>query len=394
MKILHVNYYADRGGAAVAAHRICLAEREAGMDAEMLVAFPPSPEAAQPWIHCPWPPDYLRNWQRGGIFFNRVFGDKRNFMPRSFNWFPHGLVRKINQSKTDIVHLHWIGGGMLGISELPQITAPVVWTLHDPWPYCGNEHHHRSGDTRFANGYCGFSLEAVSWQIKKYFWNHWKPAIAGPSRWVAAEARKSILFKNCRITCIPNPVPTQFVPGNKVSARKKFGIPPQSRVILIGSANLHDQNKCGALLQQTLQCVAEQNKCLVLVVGPGTPPILPVASKSTGPLSEMEMIDVYRAADVLLAVSKYDNLPNMPIEAAACGTPTVAARVGGVGDIFENGNNGFAVEPSPEALADTLIQVLNSPENIRFDVSAFRPKTITEQYAAFYREVLLGDANL
>lgn len=63
----------------------------------------------------------------------------------------------------------------------------------------------------------------------------------------------------------------------------------------------------------------------------------------------------YRAADLFVLASKYDNLPNMLIEAAACGTPLAAFDIGGISDIVIPGRNGFLAPPfDAGALADAI----------------------------------------
>ena len=52
---------------------------------------------------------------------------------------------------------------------------------------------------------------------------------------------------------------------------------------------------------------------------------------------------LYSASDVFVAASLQDNLPNIIMEAAACGVPTVAFDIGGISDLVEHGICGWLV---------------------------------------------------
>jgi glycosyltransferase involved in cell wall biosynthesis len=68
------------------------------------------------------------------------------------------------------------------------------------------------------------------------------------------------------------------------------------------------------------------------------------------------------ACDVLCLPSFNEGLPNVCIEAAACGVPVVASNVGGVPEVVKEGVNGFLVPPgNPEALAAALHRALSHP---------------------------------
>lgn len=63
--------------------------------------------------------------------------------------------------------------------------------------------------------------------------------------------------------------------------------------------------------------------------------------------------DVYASSDIVVVPSRWQEpLGLIAIEAAACGKPVVATRVGGLPEIVEDGKTGFLVEPNaPDALA-------------------------------------------
>jgi hypothetical protein len=47
-------------------------------------------------------------------------------------WLPlGGIVNAIEAIDPDVVHLHWICGGMIRIEDLGRIKKPIIWSLHD-----------------------------------------------------------------------------------------------------------------------------------------------------------------------------------------------------------------------------------------------------------------------
>lgn len=71
--------------------------------------------------------------------------------------------------------------------------------------------------------------------------------------------------------------------------------------------------------------------------------------------------DVYATSDVVVVPSRWQEpLGLIAIEAAACGKPVVATRVGGLPEIIEDGRTGFLVDPqAPDALARRVIAFAN-----------------------------------
>ena len=70
----------------------------------------------------------------------------------------------------------------------------------------------------------------------------------------------------------------------------------------------------------------------------------------------------YRAADVVLVPSRSESFGLVALEAAACGTPVVAAAVGGLRTLVDHGRTGFLVEGRhPAVFAGYVGQIFDQP---------------------------------
>ena len=208
------------------------------------------------------------------------------------------------------------------------------------------------------------------------------------------EAAESILLNRSRPVCIPNGVDLGlFSPGDRAEARRRLGIPEQGRMILFGAASVSDPNKGGPELLYALRALAARKECrdvTLLLLGRGElPEKLPFPVIPLGFVGEERRLAAcYRAADLFVLASKYDNLPNMLIEAAACGTPLAAFDIGGISDIVIPGRNGFLAPPfDAAALADAIAAVLESPQKLGAEARAhaerhFEIRRSAEQYRA------------
>jgi D-inositol-3-phosphate glycosyltransferase len=104
----------------------------------------------------------------------------------------------------------------------------------------------------------------------------------------------------------------------------------------------------------------------------------------------------YSAADVFVTTPWYESFGMTPVEAMACGTPVVGARVGGIKYSVLDGVTGYLVPPNdPVALAERLEQICCSRRLAeRFSSSAvrraytlFRWERVARSLAALYADV-------
>jgi D-inositol-3-phosphate glycosyltransferase len=74
------------------------------------------------------------------------------------------------------------------------------------------------------------------------------------------------------------------------------------------------------------------------------------------------LADFYRAADVCIVPSRSESFGLVALEAAACGTPVVAAAVGGLRSLVDDGVTGFLVDGhDPADYVQPLAEVLENP---------------------------------
>jgi glycosyltransferase involved in cell wall biosynthesis len=102
------------------------------------------------------------------------------------------------------------------------------------------------------------------------------------------------------------------------------------------------------------------------------------------------------SSDVLLHASVAEGIPNVVLEAMACGIPVVATDVGGVSEAVTDGVEGFLVTPrDPARLAEALLR-LAGDHSLRARMGAAGRKRIEtaftldaqlDDFLALYREV-------
>lgn len=161
---------------------------------------------------------------------------------------------------------------------------------------------------------------------------------------------------------------TRFHPLDRAEACRKLGLDAKRRrVLYVG--NLVPVKGPTVLVRAAEQLSGAD----VIFVGAGTEGIS--AGRCVGARSHDEIPLWMNACDVLCLPSLNEGLPNVVLEAMACGLPVVASSVGGVPEVVRDGVNGFLVPPSaPIVLAEALQRALATTfdhEVIRASTSEF-----------------------
>jgi len=82
-----------------------------------------------------------------------------------------------------------------------------------------------------------------------------------------------------------------------------------------------------------------------------------------GFISNKNLPNFYNELKLFVLPSYSEGLPNVILEAMACGTPVLATPVGAIPDIIKDGETGFIMENnSPECIAKNIMRALNHPD--------------------------------
>ncbi|MCB1356419.1 MAG: glycosyltransferase [Maritimibacter sp.] len=414
MKVLHVNAFDGGGGAARAAMRLHEGLRAQGVESLFATVKRGS---GGPGVVSP-----LGTGRQVAALVKRQVAMRvarlqktpGNPIIHSLGLFPSGLGAWINASDADIVNLHWVCGETLSLGEIARIEKPVVWTMHDMWPFMGAEHYDDDrhpgrwkapyGTANRPPGASGPDIDARVWARKARLWSGKTFNLVAPSGWLADCARESALMKHQPCEIIHNPLDTgAFAPVDRSVARKLLGLPQDRKLILFGALGAtSDKRKGYDLLVEALRAFERDHDpdgVEVMVFGgqnSGAIPGIGLPSHFLGTFrDEISLRLVYSAADIFVAPSRQDNLPNTVVEASACGVPSVAFDIGGMSDIITDGETG-ALAPAFEtgALAAGMARLLRAPiaqEKVRAAAEAkFSHAATLPAYLALYERLSKG----
>ncbi|MEG4495736.1 glycosyltransferase family 4 protein [Microcoleus sp. F10-C6] len=379
MKVVLINSSDSEGGAARAAYRLHQGLQGIGVSSQMLVKNKKSGD-----------PNVILSQNGIANKFDKIISTISNSPLRLYpernpaifspEWLPDSLAAKVAKIQPDIINLHWVCGGYMQVESVPKFNKPLVWTLHDMWPFTGGCHYSEECD-RYTKS-CGSCPQLHSskdadlsrwvWQRKAKAWKNIDLTVVSPSAWLAKCASSSSLFKDYRVEVIPYGIDIQkYKPINSQWAREILNLPKDKQIVLFGIAGgTSNRWKGFNLLVSALQSLSKsgwKDRIELLVFGSSQPENaveLGFQAHYLGNLADdISLATVYAAADVFVAPSVYDNLPNTVMEAGACAIPSVAFNIGGLPDMIEHCSNGYLAKPyETEDLAKGIAWVLEDPE--------------------------------
>lgn len=205
----------------------------------------------------------------------------------------------------------------------------------------------------------------------------------------------------------------RFRLGPASTARTRLGIPPDAHVLLF-VGRIQPLKAPDILLRAAARLAADpdlRQRLVVLVVGApsGTGLAEPESLKGLAghlgigelvrflpPMPAAALAEAYRAADVTVVPSYNESFGLVALESQACGTPVVAAAVGGLPTAVAGGVSGLLVDGhDPADYAAVLEPLLRRPAYRELLAAGCRPhaegfswQTTADRLLATYREAM------
>jgi len=343
---------------------------------------------------------------------------KNSKTPFSLSWFGRNIAKHPSLKTADIIHIHWINHGFLRPKDLAKLDAldkPIVWTFHDSNAFTGGchvrytcEHYHKScGNCPLLKNSSEKDISHKTWTRKSKAYAELNCHIVAPSNWMADSVKMSSLMGFRPVTVIPNTIETAiFKPYVKAEAKRMLKIEAEKFVLMSGfMPSKNDKHKGTSYLVDALNDLAgrpgiDKDKIELVIFGNkanADMPDFPFKTTFLGSINnDTHLAKCYSAADVFIAPSLEDNLPNTVMESLSCATPVVAFKTGGIPDMVRHLENGYLAEyKSSEDLA-TGIEWLYHDENApeiqkearRSILMYFSEAVVAEQHLQLYQELL------
>lgn len=394
MKVVLVNTYLNKGGAAIACTRLYHAFSETKtieataihLDEKSLIG------------------KYLSLFRLGIEKLYFIFYQKSSHERFKFSLANTGInISKLQNTKeADVIHLHWINNGFLSLNslkELAKLKKPIVWTLHDMWAFTGGCHY--SGECTNFKEECGncfflknpsdYDLSHSIYLKKKKIFNELNLTIVTCSNWLREIAKESSLLKDETIITIPNPINTEeYKPRSKSILRKKYNLPSDKLIIIFAAANIQDDRKGFLYLMKSLSIMKQKSPTLdekveLLILGSFKEEgkaDLPYPAHFPGYISNSSsMAEYYALSDIFITPSIEDNLPNTIMEAMSCGVPAIAFDTGGIFDMIHHLKNGYLAKlKSSEDMAEGISTLLTN-DTLRNEFSEECRKLVLEKFS-------------
>ena len=358
MKILFVNTSESVGGAAIAAGRLLRALRRSGVEVHMLVS---NRQTENPAIVSLSRVGWKKKWnfvaERACIFFRQRLS-KRHLWDIDPATHGSDITKSRHFREADVIHLHWVNQGMLSLKCLRKILdsgKPVVWTMHDMWPFTGVCHHaddcdgwkEHCGNCRLlCKGRCTKDLAFKTFSKKAEIYGSGKIQFVACSRWLEDLARQAPLLKGHGLTQIPNSIDTNFyVPAHRDEARHALNLPLDKPLILFVAAKATDEGKGFPYLREAVRKMSHDTAVVVV----GREAEVAAAGMENayvfGYVADRDkMRTLYQACDLLAMPTLHDNLPNTIVEALSCGLPCTGFAIGGLPEMISHEKTGYLVK--------------------------------------------------
>lgn len=271
------------------------------------------------------------------------------------------LLKRLEEIKPDVVHLHNLHGYYINIEMLfnwlAEQNCKVEWTLHDCWAFTGHCAYFTYVGCEQWQSHCAYSEKCSQHNIypktlsksscsrnfedkRRLFTSIpvQRSKLICPSHWLERLVKQSFL-KSYPVEVRHNKIDRTVFKPTPSAFRKHFDI--GNRFMILGVASPWTERK-GLSDFIRLARELDMNRFSIVLVGLSQKQMETLPKNIVGLArtdSPRELAEIYSAADIFFNPTKEDNYPTVNLEAEACGTPVVTYDTGGCKETVKCGES-------------------------------------------------------
>lgn len=291
------------------------------------------------------------------------------------------FIEEIKFIQPDVIHLHNIHGYYINypilFNFLKEWGGPVVWTLHDCWPFTGHCAHYTYVKCDRWKNKCGFCPQTSNYPASLLFdrsvknLQDKKDAFLGlpnltlvpVSDWLAGEVKQSFL-RDYPVKVIKNGINLNvFKPIPNIKN-------PDNQKLILGVSSVWPDRKGLKDFIKLRNFLPEEYKIKLVGLSPNQIKSLPSGIEGVSRTENInQLVEIYNLATVFVNPTLEDTYPTTNLEAIASGTPVITYKTGGSPEAVDD-KTGIVTEPGNVLeLADKIKFVCEnnpfSPEDCR-----------------------------
>ena len=283
------------------------------------------------------------------------------------------LIKRIEEINPDLIQLHNIHGYYLNFQELfsylSRTGLPVVWTLHDCWPFTGHCAYFDMADCRKWQNECSkcplrsmypgsilVDNSRQNFKLKKAaFTSVDNLHIVAVSQWLKNVVQTSFLDKY-----------PSYVIYNGIELPKESPKMVRKEKLVLGAASKWDRRKGLDVFLKLRTKLSADYRMVLVGLSASQIRSLPNSIEGLPRINERGTLnDWYRRASVFVNPSMSETLSITNLEAQACGTPVVSFNSGGMSETI-SANSGLLVPPGDvNSLAKAVRTVVENPKRFK-----------------------------
>lgn len=318
------------------------------------------------------------------------------------------MIREIKTFQPDLIHLHTLHGFYVNYEMLFRFLKgsgiPVVWTLHDCWPFTGHCTHFSQIKCtqwqtecqdcrllrRYPHCYGKGDVRRNFLRKKDAFTGVKNLVITTPSQWLAGQVSRSFL-RNYPRTVIPNGIDRTIFRPQASDLREKYHL--ERKKIILGVASTWSAQKgLPDLLALADRLCADYQVVLIGLTSKQLSHIPPNVLALPRTADQTELAQWYTTANVFANPTYEETFGLTTVEAQACGTPVVVYETDGCPETLVSEDSVLVAQGNLDGLECAVRDIIRRGTRVApFKTERFDKNCTYREYIRLY-EYMCGSA--